>query len=107
MRGSKGTKDVQKEPRIGAELRGERRRALGEAEGDQETATGGEGAACLRQAGSSGGGCLGPAVSGDPLGEADDRIAARVAPKEQRDEQEQQRYNGKQEGAELGHGDAG
>jgi hypothetical protein len=43
----------------------------------------------------------------DPLGEADDRLAARIAPEQQADEQRQERHCGQQEGAKLSQGGPG
>lgn len=100
---AKGTAD----PRNSGGLRGERRRALGEAEGDQQTAAGGEGAWRLWQAGTGGASRPGAAPGGDPIGETEDRLVPRVAPEQQRHQQEQQRHDGKQEGAELGQGGPG
>jgi hypothetical protein len=81
----------------------ERRRALSEAEGDQETAGGGERARRLgldfapdRSSTRLGALC-------HPLGEADDRLAAWVVPEQQRQQQSQQRQCRQQECDELGH----
>lgn len=81
--------------------------ATGEGESQQQAAAGGEGA---QSAGSHVARCSGTGsvpASGDPLRQADDRLAAGVAPEQQRDQQEQQRHGGKQEGCELGHSGPG
>ena len=48
-----------------------------------------------------------PPAGGDPLRQADDRLAAGVATEQQRDQQHQQRDGGEQEGEELTHGSPG
>lgn len=81
----------------------ERRRALGEPEGDQETAVGREGAGRLRQCGAANGVAGAATEVGDQLGETDDRLAAGVVAEQQRQQQSQQRQRRKQECDELGH----
>ena len=94
--------------RTGVGYAARRRRALGQAEGDQEAATGGEGAGPERRATGLGAGEPATGGGGDPLGEADDRLAAGVAAEQQTGEQQaQQRHGGQQEGAKLGHGGPG
>jgi hypothetical protein len=83
------------------------RSATGEREGKQEPAARGEGAG--PKWGWSG---LSPSeanarAEGEPLGEADDRLAAGVATEQQADEQRQERHCGQQEGAKLSQGGPG
>jgi hypothetical protein len=47
------------------------------------------------------------ATRGDPLGEADDRLATWVPARQQTGEQGQERDGGQQEGAKLGHSGPG
>lgn len=68
---------------MGFELGRERRRALSVPEGDEETASGGEGARRLGQKGSAGGGPALVLDVGDPLGEPDDRLTAGIATEQQ------------------------
>jgi hypothetical protein len=82
-------------------LGGERRRALGEAEGDQEAAAGGAQARGRRLDRVRHGRQL--RCRGEALGEADDRIAARVAAGEQAGKEEQEGHDRQQKGAKLGH----
>lgn len=72
-------------------------------ERDQETAPGGEGARTQRQARRTSLPGRQRRGGGEPVAEADDRLAPGIAAEQQEEEQYQQRYKGQQKGAKLGH----
>jgi hypothetical protein len=70
---------------------GERRRALGVPEGDQQAAAGGEGAWRPRAVLASGAAGFARDPRREPLGKPHRDIAARIDPKQQRTQQEEKR----------------
>src|SRR3954454_4037138 len=83
-------------------LGGAGRWALGEPEGDQQAAGRREAARRLWQ-GRRGDGPRDGRI-GDPFGEADDRLTARVAPEQEERQESKQRQDRQKESAKLGHG---
>ncbi len=83
------------------------RRATGKREGEEEAAAGSEGTGSQRRLAASRPSEPDAGARGDPLGEADDRLTARIAAEEQADEERQERHCRQQEGAKLSQGGPG